>query len=313
MSIGRTPRLAVLLCTLLALVSCSPSGPSPSPSTSGETHTASARPAEPERRQLPGGGTRIFPANRLVGYVGLAHAATLGRLGTGDADQRVEELIERAKPYAQGRQVLPTLEVIATVVQDRPGRSGLYRNRIPDAVIKTYLSVARRHNALLLLNIQPGRSEFLDEVKHLRPWLSEPEVGLALDPEWAMGPRQVPGRTYGWSTGAELDMVARYVSAIVQAEHLPEKAIVYHQVAPSVVRDESGLKRHPGVAMIKSVDGIGARVDKVHTFRRVQAATPSFVHSGFKLFFDEDTQHGPLMTPRQVLALRPQPEYVMHE
>jgi hypothetical protein len=38
------------------------------------------------------------------------------------------------------------------------------------------------------------------------------------------------------------------------------------------------------------------------------------VHAGFKLFFTEDTKAGhQLMTPRQVLALRPQPEYVMYE
>jgi hypothetical protein len=37
------------------------------------------------------------------------------------------------------------------------------------------------------------------------------------------------------------------------------------------------------------------------------------VHAGFKLFFDEDAERGPLMTPRQVLALHPKPEYVMYE
>jgi hypothetical protein len=38
------------------------------------------------------------------------------------------------------------------------------------------------------------------------------------------------------------------------------------------------------------------------------------VHPGFKLFFDEDTRNGSrLMTPKEVLALSPQPEYVMYE
>ena len=38
------------------------------------------------------------------------------------------------------------------------------------------------------------------------------------------------------------------------------------------------------------------------------------VHPGFKLFFDEDTRNGSrLMTPKEVLALTPQPEYVMYE
>src|SRR5262249_42784513 len=38
------------------------------------------------------------------------------------------------------------------------------------------------------------------------------------------------------------------------------------------------------------------------------------VHAGFKLFFDEDVaKHHRLMTPTQVLALAPRPEYVMYE
>jgi hypothetical protein len=67
------------------------------------------------------------------------------------------------------------------------------------------------------------------------------------------------------------------------------------------------------VVMIKSVDGIGSRVDKTYTYHRVQPGTPRFVHAGFKLFLDEDTEHGSLMTASQVLALRPEPEYVMYE
>jgi hypothetical protein len=321
MSRLRTGPLAALLCTLLAVAACSTQQDARSGSTGSEStpHVAVSAtkrpdaPHDPVAKELPGGGTRIYPQHRLVGYVGYPGAQTLGRLGTGDPDQRATELVARARPYARGRSILPVLEVLATVVQAGPGPSGLYRSRTSDSIIRTYLDVARRHDALLLLNIQPGRSEFIDEVQYLRPWLSEPDVGLALDPEWAMGPGQVPGKYYGWTTGAELDEVARYVSAIVRKEHLPEKAIVYHQVARSVVREESGLHRHAGVVMIKSVDGIGSRTDKIHTYRRVNVSTPSFVHAGFKLFFDEDADHGALMTPAQVLALRPQPEYVMYE
>jgi hypothetical protein len=40
---------------------------------------------------------------------------------------------------------------------------------------------------------------------------------------------------------------------------------------------------------------------------------PSHVHTGFKLFLQEDAERGPLMTPAQVLRLRPTPEYVLYE
>jgi hypothetical protein len=46
----------------------------------------------------------------------------------------------------------------------------------------------------------------------------------------------------------------------------------------------------------------------------VNKSTPKFVHAGFKLFFTENRSHGGrLMSPREVLALKPRPEYVMYQ
>ena len=105
-----------------------------------------------------------------------------------------------------------------------------------------------------------------------------------------------------------------YLSGLVKEYNLPEKVMVYHQVARSAVRKESGLKQHAGVVMIKSVDGLGHPAPKKNTYRVVNESTPKFVHVGFKLFFTEDRRHGGrLMTPPEVLRLKPQPEYVMYE
>jgi hypothetical protein len=263
---------------------------------------------------LPRGGRDVFPRYRLVGYAGVTGAATLGRLGTGPLNQRVAEIEGRAKPYAAGREILPVVEVIATVVQGSPGRDSKYRVRLTDAQIATYHKAARKHRAVMLLNLQPGRSEFLTEAKAFEGWLKQPDVGVALDPEWAMDPGQRPGAAYGHTTGAELDAVAQYLSGLVKRHHLPEKVMVYHQVARSVVRKESGLKDHGGVAVIKSVDGLGHPGPKINTYRVVNKTTPKFVHAGFKLFFTEDRRDGGrLMSPREVLALQPRPEYVMYE
>lgn len=284
----------------------------PSPSPSAEASTATPTPT-PAAQELPRGGRTVFPRYRLVGYAGLTGAPTLGRLGTGPLDSRVREMERRARPYRAGREILPVLEVIATIVQADPGRDGTYRTRIGDDQIAVYLEAARKRDALLLLNIQPGRADFLDEAKAYRRWLDEPDVGLALDPEWAMGPDQVPGRVFGRTTGKELDGVASYLADVVADGDLPEKVLVYHQLAPSIVRRESGLREHRGVAVVKSVDGIGVRAAKEETYRLVGRTTPDHVHPGFKLFYDEDADAGPLMTPEQVLALEPRPEYVLYE
>lgn len=287
----------------------------PTPATTPAA-TPARKPGATQQSQatLPRGGRNVFPRYRLVGYAGVTGAATLGRLGTGPLHQRVAEIERRAKPYAAGREILPVVEVIATVVQAGPGRDGEHRARLTDAQIATYHKAARKHRAVLLLNLQPGRSEFITEAKAFEKWLKEPDVGVALDPEWAMDPGQRPGRAYGHTTGAELDEVARYLAILVKRYDLPEKVMVYHQVARSVVRKESGLKDHKGVVVVKSVDGLGPPGSKINTYHVVNKTTPKFVHAGFKLFFTEDrTDGGRLMAPREVLALKPRPEYVMYE
>lgn len=292
-----------------------PAGGRPTATSSASPATtptaAATRPEGPA--QLPRGGRTIFPAYRLVGFCGAPGSASLGRLGIGDLDQRVNEIESVAAGYASGRQILPVLELVATVVQERPGRDGMHRTRASDDIIAQYLAAARRHRALLLLNIGPGRAQFIDEVRAYERWLKEPDVGLALDPEWAIGPGQVPGRVFGAVTGAQLEQVARYVSDLVVRGDLPEKVIVYHQLRLSVVRTVAALQPHPGLAVVQSVDGIGNRADKEATWRTVTAARPAFVHPGFKLFYDEDRQQGALMTPSEVLALQPQPEYILYK
>jgi hypothetical protein len=288
--------------------------PASQPTIPPITHTPTPSTTQTSEATLPRGGREVFPRYRLVGYAGVTEEATLGRLGTGPLNQRVAEIERRAKAYAAGREILPVVEVIATVVQASSGLDGKHRERLTDAQIATYHEAARKHRAVMLLNLQPGRSEFIVEAKAFEKWLKEPDVGVALDPEWAMDPGQRPGGAYGYTTGAELNEVARYLGNLVKRYDLPEKVMVYHQVAPSVVRDESGLKDHEGVVVIKSADGLGPPEPKINTYSEVNKTTPSFVHAGFKLFFTEDrADGGRLMTPREVLALKPRPEYVMHE
>jgi hypothetical protein len=263
--------------------------------------------------ELPRGGRQLFPAYRLVGYAGSPGSPAFGRLGIGNIDDRVAEIEKLAPKYAAGRQVLPVLELIAVVAQHFPGKDGLYRVRVGDDVVGQYLAAARRHRAVLLLNIQPGRADFLPEVRSFERWLREPDVGIAMDPEWAVHGGQVPGHVFGWTTGAVVDSVSAYLDGLVTAGGLPQKALIVHQLNPGIVRGFEKVRARPGVALVKSVDGIGSPGAKITTWKRLVAHLPRQIHPGFKLFFEEDRAEGPLMTPSQVLALRPQPEYVLYE
>jgi hypothetical protein len=321
----RAARILALAATVSALAACAPARPPASSSsanaareggeaaavTRNEAAAAPAPPAPP--KELPRGGRRLFPDYRLVGFCGTPGAPELGEL-QGNFPKETKELEAKAAPYAQGRPLLPVFELIAVVVQSGAGPDCKYRRRVDNSIVDLYLRAARKSKALLLLNIQPGQSDFLTEVKSFESYLREPDVGVALDPEWAMKPKQRPGKFYGQTDGATINDVASYLSGIVADGNLPEKALVFHQVNRGVLKDEVELKPLPGVAFIKSVDGLGPVHSKIETYDYLMTTIRHGVHPGFKLFFDEDSRGGNrLMTPKEVLSLSPKPEYVMYE
>src|SRR5260221_7782905 len=130
-------------------------------------------PASP-RVELPRGGREIFPRYRLVGFCGTHNSPALGRL-TGDLRQGARDIATYADLYAQDRTALPVFELIAVVATTAPGLDGQYRRRVPDFVVDEYLRAARAARALLLLNIQPGRSDFMTEAKHFEKYLRQPD------------------------------------------------------------------------------------------------------------------------------------------
>ncbi|MFC4495372.1 hypothetical protein ACFPA8_14645 [Streptomyces ovatisporus] len=291
------------------------SGSEPGAGSGGRSSGAtSPSPRRTRRRpQLPRGGRELFPRYRMVGYCGLPGAAALGRLGSGDPDGRIRELEKKARDFDDGREVLPVLELLATVANPTPGPDGKYRTRTPEKTLRRFHELAGEHEALLLLNVQPGRAAALDEVKALHDWLVHPDVGVALDPEWDMGSGQIPGETYGRTSGKELNDVADYLAGLVEEHDLPHKPLVFHQVSTSVVSDEKVLRPVDGVPVIKCADGIGSPDLKRATWRQLVDGMPEDLHTGFKLFYEEDTEGSRLMKPEEVLALRPAPEYVVYE
>ncbi|MGH7296413.1 MAG: hypothetical protein ACRELB_15855, partial [Polyangiaceae bacterium] len=212
----------------------------PGPTSPSTTALASPPPpaAPPSPPELPRGGRTLFPEYRLVGFCGTPGALALGPLLDHPAN-KAEKLLSYASQYApDGRKVMPVFELIAVVVQAGGGADGKYRARVYDSVVDEYLAAARANKGLLLLNIQPGQSDFLSEVQRFERYLHEPDVGVALDPEWAMLPKQTPNHFYGQTTGDAINAVIAYLSGIVTKNDLPEKALVFHKVNNYVVKDE---------------------------------------------------------------------------
>ncbi|HEV2813147.1 MAG TPA: hypothetical protein VGW10_07855 [Solirubrobacteraceae bacterium] len=265
--------------------------------------------AERKAVELPRGGRRIFPDRRVVGFYGAPQDDELGVLGIGSPAQAARKLERQAKPYARKtRPVLPMLELIAVIAANAPGPDGMWRNRQEPAVIDRYLRAARRAKALLVLDIQPGHSDFLVEARELERWLREPDVGLALDPEWQT-PGVAPGTEIGSATSQQVNAVSAWLANIVREENLPEKLFVVHQFTEDMIVDKERVKQRPGLAITMNVDGFGDRPNKISKYEQFTSEAVRF-HDGFKLFYKEDVN---LMTPGAVLDLKPPPDLVIYE
>jgi hypothetical protein len=277
--------------------------------TAASPGSAAGAEAAPKVAELPRGGRRIFPDFRVVAYYGAPQARSLGALGIGSPDAAGRRLARQAAPYAKRtRPILPAFELLAAVANRDAGADGLYRTRQPDAIIRRYLRAARRAKALLLLDIQPGHADFLDETRHLDRWLREPDVGIALDPEWHT-PGAVPGTVIGSVDADTINAVAEHVADIVREHDLPEELFVVHQFTPNMIAGKERVRQPPGLAMTMNVDGFGDRPNKISKYREFTHDGTSF-HRGLKLFYEEDTN---LMTPGAVLDLQPRPDLVVYE
>jgi hypothetical protein len=268
--------------------------------------------AKPESKPaaLPRGGRTILPDYRVVAYYGAPQDDQLGILGIGSPRRAAARLERQAKPYARrGRPVLPAFELIAAIVTSEPGDGGDHSMRQDDSTIRRYLRVARAHRMLLLLDIQPGYAPFLQEAKALERWLKEPDVGLALDPEWSMKPPLLPAQEIGSTDAATVNDVSRYLSGVVRRYDLPQKLLVVHRFTGDMIQAEHQLERDPGVALVVNVDGFGDQPNKISKYREFTRDLRRR-YNGFKLFYNEDQN---LMSPKQVLRLRPQPDLVVYE
>jgi hypothetical protein len=281
-------------------------------STAAAARTESSDDAanQPKPAQLPGGGRRLFPDRRVVAFYGNPRDDELGALGIGTPAHAARRLLAQAKPYTRkSRPVLPAMELISTVATAAPGPSGLYRDHLSFAKIRAYHRAARKAKALLVLDIQPGRGQFGPEIERLKPFLEQPDVGLALDPEWHVGPGDLPGKVIGSTDADVVNAAATYLAKIVKARNLPEKLLIVHRFTDDMISRASRLHPVPGVQTVVNVDGFGSTTVKIAKYHNFVTTTPK-VRRGFKLFYKEDVK---TMSPRQVMAMRPRPDVVVYE
>jgi hypothetical protein len=257
----------------------------------------------------PGGGYTLFPSHRLVAFYGAANLPALGVLGQGPPAQVWTELAQAAAPFASPPTVVvPSYELIAFVAEASPGPADTYTYEVPAAEIDSYLDVVKEHGGMLILDIQPGRSSFLADAEALAPWLEQPDVGLALDPEWELAPGELPDEQVGTTTAAEINQISAWLEQLTVEYRLPQKLLMIHQFRPSMVVDKPAVLPEPNLAITFNMDGFGAAKNKIEIYQLLASDPRWFL--GYKLFYTRDE---PLQTPAEVMALVPPPQVIEYE
>ena len=303
----RSVYVAVVSTVALLAGACAAS-PTPPDSADGSTASQSASVASARRVELPRGGRTVFPRFRMVALYGAADGGGLGALGLGTPEDAARRLDRQADAYARpDRPVLPVMELIVTIADPSPGPDGCFaHSTVLDDGWK-YLRAARAHRQMLVLDIQPGRCDFLSQTRRWEPLLAQPDVGLALDAEWRMPAGAVPGQQIGTVTAAEINTVTSWLADLTRRRALPQKPVLLHQFTPDMITDRNTLASPPELAIISHTDGFGSIPDKITKYR---ALTGPRLHTGFKLFY---TQDKPLMSPAQVLGLQPPPDFISYQ
>ncbi|MGQ7297317.1 hypothetical protein [Quadrisphaera sp. KR29] len=267
--------------------------------------------------QVPGpeglGGQLPLAGRRLVALYGHPGTPSLGVLGEQDTAAGLARAREVAQQYA-GLDALPpapALEVIATVASSSPGPDGDYSTETPVEELRPVVDQALAAGVQVVLDLQPGRSTFLEQAQAYEELLALPGVGLALDPEWRLAPGQRHLDQIGSVSAAEVDQTAAWLAQLVRERQLPQKVFLLHQFRLSMVTGRTSLDTsHDELAFVVHADGAGSPGDKEATYRALQAEAPPGVVWGWKNFYDEDS---PTFSPAQTVEQQPSPVFVSYQ
>ena len=269
-------------------------------------HDGAPAPA-PRPRSGPAPGA-LLPTNRVVALYG---APQMGQtiLGLHSPKGAAKRLAAQAAPYVQlgTRPVVGAFDLVGVFATAGGGPDGLYRTRQDDQIIQIYLDQARAVGARLILDIQPGRAALLDELRELREWVVQPDVDIAIDPEWNVGRRGIPGQTLGKVSARKVNRLAKSMAKTVRTNGLPPKLLLVHQFRKGGVRGRTKIRQRDEVQTLLNFDGIGSPAAKAAGYEAL--SVPS-LFEGFSLFYRRDT---PLMDPARVLALEPDPDFLLYQ
>jgi hypothetical protein len=258
----------------------------------------------------------IFPYKRVIAFYGNLYSKQMGILGELPKAEVLKKLEEEVAVWRKADPVMevqPALHYIAVTAQCEPGKGGTYRMRMPFSQIDSVLDMAKQIDAIVFLDIQIGLSALQNEIPELEKYLKLPNVHLGIDPEFSMKGGEKPGSVIGTFDASDINYAADYLTKLVKDNNLPPKILIVHRFTQGMVKEYKQIKTRPEVQMVMHMDGWGVPAKKITAYNQFIYKEP-VEYTGLKLFYKNDTKNsGRLLTPQELLNLKPRPVYIQYQ
>jgi hypothetical protein len=261
----------------------------------------------------------LLPKSRIVAYYGNPHSKKMGVIGEYPEQQMLgmwDRTVAAWKAADPKTPVIPAIHLVTVVAQGAPGSDGMWRRWEDSSMIERTYKWAKSRNGILFLDIQASHSTLQKELPRLLPWLARPDVHLGVDPEFYMhyereGAR--PSSKIGMMMASDVNYVIRTLDKLVADKKIPPKILVVHRFTRKMVPDAENIRPTSRVQVVMHMDGWGPPWLKFDSYRDYIVDHP-VQYTGFKLFYHNDTKKGDaLLTPNELLQLRPRLSYVQYQ
>ena len=278
----------------------------------------------------------VLPTHRIVAFYAVPYAEPTGPAYE-PTDSMLAALKKQGAAYEQidpEHPVQPGIDLVVSVPDGYPGPQGTYSHHVDTGTIQTYIDFCSKNDLLLFLDLNFGQSPIMKEVSYFLPYLAKYSfVHMAIDPEW-MFPRRdgIPGYNLSNVRASDLNPIIEAIAAIPMKDHVPRKILIIHQYRPdgdglkdphdagqAEIADKRDLQFDPRVDVVIHVDSVGGYRGDIRDksfqynewIQQDMKKYHNFLYGGFKLFYKLESRVR-LMTPKEVLSLKPAPMVVTY-
>ncbi len=246
----------------------------------------------------------------LYGKPGSSAMGILGQYKMEALEGVMNEFVEMYDAVNGEKKIIPALYIIYGTCWPR-GEIGV----LDSNVAKKYIEYAAKKGWYVFLDDQIGKYTIEESMNRILPFLKYDNVHLAIDPEWKT---LTPMETIGSVTAEEVNKAQRMMNDYIIKNNIKgRRMLVIHQFRDMMIRGRSRVRTNfERVQLIHCSDGFGPPRMKRETYA-YNAIAKNMPLKSFKLFLPTKVAGAgydePIMTPTDVMNLKPRPYFIMYQ